>query len=79
MLAICVKDAAESGSDEEAIRLAGERAKRFKAAVEQVTDRLEAEAEGWELPAGERPVFGPERPPPPSTGLNTIGGAPLDV
>ena len=76
MLATCVQDAAERGT-EEAKKKYDERAKnKLATAIEAAKERAQEDAEGWDVSEG----GGVPLPQPPSvSGHYTIGGAPLDL
>ena len=76
MLATCVQDAAERGT-EDAKKKHEERAKnKLDSAIEAAKERAQDDAEGWELSED----GGVPLPQPPSaSGHYTLGGAPLDL
>lgn len=74
MLATCVRDAAERGT-EESKKKHEERAKnKLNDAIEAAKGRAEDDAKGWDLGEG-----GPLPQPPSVSGHYTLGGAPLDL
>ena len=91
MLAICVKTAAERGTDAAAAREAQVLEKKRAEAIERAQERVNDELQGWEVdddggvpvpPADAKPIFGPPRKENQvegHRGLFTSGGAPLDV
>jgi hypothetical protein len=79
MLAICVQEASERGTDKAQERFDEALEKRTEVAVQQAKERVLDETEGWEdggVPVN-KPMFGPPRPGEPQ--LFTMGGAILDV
>lgn len=76
MLATCVQDAAERGTDEAKKKLEERAQEKLNSAIEAAKERAKEDAEGWDLDEDEALV----RPVPPSaSGHYTAGGAPLDI
>jgi hypothetical protein len=78
MLATCVRDAAERGTEDSEKKHEERTKSKFDSAIEEAKVRAQEDAEGWDLNEdGGVPLPLPQ--PPSASGHYTLGGAPLDL